>query len=162
MMMTQGMISPRTTLLIPSAGNLCHTACLVQAEFLMVGPSSLPWLLGHLTEHPGDTGGKGWCSHLGHCKHITRKWTKYQPNTHPGYCKYIHNISGQFPCNIPTMENLEYFCNVPSSGIAVSQSNNWWEHSKGSQRMCPWCFSMECLRCSLWFPNWWDCDVTGQ
>ena len=63
------------------------------------------------------TGGEGWCSHLVHHKYIARKWTKYQLNTYPGYFKYVQNIPSQFPCNFPTMENLEYFCNVPSGGI---------------------------------------------
>ena len=115
--------------------------------------------------HPPQTpptGSEGWCSHLVHHKYIARKWTKYQPNTYPGYCKYIQNIPSQFPCNFPTMENSKYFCNVPSGGIAVSQSGNWWEHSKGSQQMCLWCSSMECLRCSLQFPNQWDCNVRSQ
>ena len=99
------------------------------------------------------TGGEGWCSHLVHHKYIARKWTKYQSNTHSGCCKYIQNIPSQFPCNFPTMENLEYFCNVPSGGIAISQLGNWWEHLKGSQRMCLWYSGMEHLRCSLQFPN---------
>ena len=51
---SQEMVSLRTTLLIPSAGNLRYTAQLVQSEFLMAGLLSLPWLLGCLTECLGE------------------------------------------------------------------------------------------------------------
>ena len=49
----QGIAIPRMTPLIPSAGDLCSTAQLVQAKFSMAGPSNLPWLSGCLIERLG-------------------------------------------------------------------------------------------------------------
>ena len=68
----------------------------------------------------GVTGSEGWCSHLVHHKYIARKWTKYQPNTHPGYCKYIQNIPSQFPCNCQDMISLNFLFSTNSMLISLN------------------------------------------
>ena len=64
-----------------------------------------------------DTGGKGWCPELVHHKYITRKWTKYQANTHPAHPKFIQNFPSQFSCNFPSTGNGQY--------IQCSRSCDW-------------------------------------
>ena len=51
-----------------------------------------------------NTGGKGWCTGLGHCKYIARKWIKNPPHTHPVYHKYIQNFPANFIAVFPVQE----------------------------------------------------------
>ena len=81
------------------------------------------------------TGGKGWCPGPVHCKYITRKWTKYQANTHPAYPKFIQNFPSQFSCNFPIPGNGQYIHSVPDHVTGISPLGKSWECSKFSQRM---------------------------
>ena len=81
------------------------------------------------------TGGKGWCPGLVHHKYITRKWTKYQANTHPAHLKFIQNFPSQFSCNFPSPGNGQYIHSVPGHVTEISPLGKSWEHSKFSQRM---------------------------
>ena len=77
-----------------------------------------------------NTGGKRWCPGSVHHKDITRTWTKYWANTHPGHPKYIQNIPSQFPCSFPRSGNGQYIHSVPDHVIRVSPSGTSWENSK--------------------------------
>ena len=81
------------------------------------------------------TGGKGWCPGPVHHKYITRKWTKYQANTHPTYPKFIQNFPSQFSCNFPSTENGQYIHSVSDHVTGISPLGKSWECSKFSQRM---------------------------
>ena len=81
------------------------------------------------------TGGKGWCPGPVHHKYITRKWTKYQANTHPAHPKFIQNFPSQFSCNFPSTGNGQYIHSVPDHVTGISPLGKSWECSKFSQRM---------------------------
>ena len=100
------------------------------------------------------TGGKRWCPGLVHHKYIARKWTKYQPHTHPVHCKSIQNVPSQFSCSVPGSGNVWYIHSVPSHVTRVSPSGTPQEHPKYPNK------------CNHDVPEWliWNvlCDVPSS
>ena len=88
-----------------------------------------------LAPYYAATGGKGWCPGPVHCKYITRKWTKYQANTHPKYPKFIQNFPSQFSYNFPSTGNGQYIHSVPDNVTEICPLGKLWECSKFSQIM---------------------------